>query len=122
DLFGQSGHPVRTTLAEMGPLLLSRLMELTPAQEGVMNIAFRVSDEEGLPLLDLKDLQSLLVWVGQNRATLSLRYGNVSPQSIGAIQRQLMVLENQGGAQLFGEPALDLHDLMHVGADGRGQI
>lgn len=122
DLFGQSGHPVRTTLAEMGPLLLSRLMELTPAQEGIMNIAFRVSDEEGLPLLDLKDLQSLLVWVGQNRAALSLRYGNVSPQSIGAIQRQLMVLENQGGAQLFGEPALDLHDLMHVGADGRGQI
>lgn len=122
DLFGQSGHPVRTTLAEMGPLLLSRLMELTPAQEGIMNIAFRVSDEEGLPLLDLKDLQSLLVWVGENRAALSLRYGNVSSQSVGAIQRQLLVLENQGGTQLFGEPALELADLMHIGADGRGQI
>ncbi len=122
DLFGVAGHPVRTTLAEMGPLLLSRLMELSEAQEGIMNIAFRVADEEGMPLLDLKDLQSLLVWVGENRDTLSLRYGNVSVQSVGAIQRQLMVLENQGGTQLFGEPALDLADLMHVGADGRGQI
>ncbi|MEI4262357.1 helicase HerA-like domain-containing protein [Roseovarius sp. D0-M9] len=122
DLFGQDGHPVRTTLAEMGPLLLSRLMELSEAQEGIMNIAFRVADEEGMPLLDLKDLQALLVWVGENREALSLRYGNVAPQSVGAIQRQLMVLENQGGAQLFGEPALDLADLMHVGADGRGQI
>ena len=122
DLFGEVGHPVRTTLAEMGPLLLSRLMELSEAQEGIMNIAFRVADEEGMPLLDLKDLQALLVWVGENRDALSLRYGNVSPQSVGAIQRQLMVLENQGAAQLFGEPALDLQDLMHVGADGRGQI
>jgi hypothetical protein len=122
DLFGQQGHPVRTTVAEMGPLLLSRLMELSEAQEGIMNIAFRVADEQGMPLLDLKDLQALLVWVGENRDTLSLRYGNVSPQSVGAIQRQLMVLENQGGTQLFGEPALDLSDLMHVGADGRGQI
>ncbi|MFX0544581.1 helicase HerA-like domain-containing protein [Roseovarius sp. S1116L3] len=122
DLFGQQGHPVRTTLAEMGPLLLSRLMELSEAQEGIMNIAFRVADEEGMPLLDLKDLQALLVWVGENRDALSLRYGNVSTQSVGAIQRQLMVLENQGGAQLFGEPALELADLMHVGADGRGQI
>ena len=122
DLFGQKGHPVRTTLAEMGPLLLSRLMELSAAQEGIMNIAFRVADEQGMPLLDLKDLQSLLVWVGQNREALSLRYGNVSIASVGAIQRQLMVLENQGGTHLFGEPALDLADLMHVGADGRGQI
>ncbi|MEB8386192.1 DUF853 family protein [Rhodobacteraceae bacterium KMM 6894] len=122
DLLGQQGHPVRTTVAEMGPLLLSRLMELSEAQEGIMNIAFRVADEQGMPLLDLKDLQALLVWVGENRDTLSLRYGNVAPQSVGAIQRQLMVLENQGGTQLFGEPALDLADLMHVGADGRGQI
>ncbi|WP_113912809.1 helicase HerA-like domain-containing protein [Roseovarius dicentrarchi] len=122
DLFGQQGHPVRTTLADMGPLLLSRLMDLSAAQEGIMNIAFRVADEEGMPLLDLKDLQALLVWVGENRAALSLRYGNVSTASVGAIQRQLMVLENQGGTQLFGEPALDLADLMHVGADGRGQI
>ncbi|PVA11522.1 ATP-binding protein [Pelagivirga sediminicola] len=122
DLFGAQGHPVRTTLAEMGPLLLSRLMALSDAQEGILNIAFRVADEEGMPLLDLKDLQALLVWIGENRDTLSLRYGNVSVASVGAIQRQLMVLENQGAAQLFGEPALDLADLMHVGADGRGQI
>jgi DNA helicase HerA-like ATPase len=122
DLFGDQGHPVRTTVAEMGPLLLSRLLQLTEAQEGVMNIAFRVSDEEGLPLLDLKDLQALLVWVGENRDSLSMRYGNISPQSVGAIQRQLLVLENQGGAGFFGEPALDLADLMSVAPDGRGQI
>ncbi|MDY6860540.1 MAG: helicase HerA-like domain-containing protein [Pseudomonadota bacterium] len=122
DLFGEQGHPVRTTVAEMGPLLLSRLLELSEAQEGVLNIAFRVSDEQGLPLLDLKDLQALLVWVGENRGDLSLRYGNVSTASIGAIQRRLLVLENQGGALLFGEPALDLADLMQCDADGRGRI
>ncbi len=122
DLFGQQGHPVRATLAEMGPLLLSRLMELSDAQEGVMNIAFRVADEQGLPLLDLRDLQALLVWVGQNASDLSLRYGNVSPQSVGAIQRALLVLENQGGAAFFSEPALQLADLMRQAPDGRGQI
>ena len=122
DLFGEQGHPVRTTVSEMGPLMLSRLMNLTDAQEGVLNIAFRVSDEEGLPLLDLKDLQALLVWVGENGKDLSMRYGNVSTASVGAIQRALLVLENQGGTMFFGEPALDLDDLMRVGADGRGQI
>lgn len=122
DLFGEQGHPVRATLADMGPLLLSRLMELSDAQEGVMNIAFRVADEQGLPLLDLKDLQALLVWVGQNASELSLRYGNVSPQSVGAIQRALLVLENQGAAAFFSEPALDLNDLMRLAPDGRGQI
>ncbi len=122
DMFGTDGHPVRTTVAEMGPLLLSRLLELTEAQEGVLNIAFRVADEQGLVLCDLKDLQSLLVWVGEARADLALRYGNISVASIGAIQRRLLVLENQGGAAFFGEPALDLADLMHVAADGRGQI
>ncbi len=122
DLFGEQGHPVRATVAEMGPLLLSRLMQLSEAQEGVMNIAFRVADEQGLPLLDLKDLQSLLVWVGENSGDLSLRYGNVSAQSVGAIQRSLLVLENQGGTQFFAEPALDLDDLMSVAPDGRGQI
>ncbi|MEO9864367.1 MAG: helicase HerA-like domain-containing protein [Yoonia sp.] len=122
DLFGKQGHPIRATVAEMGPLLLSRLMELTDVQEGVMNVAFRVADEEGLPLLDLKDLQALLVWVGQNASDLSLRYGNVSTSSVGAIQRQLLVLENQGGSALFGEPALDLHDLMRTDTDGRGMI
>ena len=122
DLFGQKGHPVRTTVAEMGPLLLARLLELTEAQEGVLNIAFRVADEQGLPLLDLKDLQALLVWVGQNGKDLSLRYGNVSASSVGAIQRALLVLENQGGTGFFGEPALDLSDIMATDADGRGRI
>ncbi|MHC0052973.1 helicase HerA-like domain-containing protein [Actibacterium sp. D379-3] len=122
DLFGEQGHPIRTTVSEMGPLLISRLLELSEAQEGVLNIAFRVADEQGLALLDLKDLQSMLVWLGQNRATLSLRYGNVSTASIGAIQRRLLVLENQGGALLFGEPALDLADMMQCDANGRGRI
>ncbi|MFS4583382.1 helicase HerA-like domain-containing protein [Phaeobacter sp. C3_T13_0] len=122
DLYGQQGHPVRTTVAEMGPLLLARLLELSEAQEGILNIAFRLADEEGLALLDLKDLQALLVWVGENRSELSLRYGNVSTASIGAIQRRLLVLENQGGAQLFGEPALALSDLMRCASDGRGMI
>lgn len=122
DLFGQQGHPVRTTVTEMGPLLLSRLMDLSEAQEGILNIAFRVADEEGLPLLDLKDLQSLLVWIGENRAQLSLRYGNVSTASIGAIQRRLLVLENQGGTKLFGEPALELADLMRVDENGQGVV
>ncbi|MYM53944.1 helicase HerA-like domain-containing protein [Thalassovita mangrovi] len=122
DLFGEQGHPVRTTVAEMGPLLISRLLELSEAQEGILNIAFRLADEQGLPLLDLKDLQALLVWVGENRAELSLRYGNISVQSVGAIQRRLLVLENQGGAKLFGEPALELADLMRTDLDGRGRI
>lgn len=122
DLFGKQGHPVRTTVSEMGPLLIARLLELSEAQEGILNIAFRLADEEGLPLLDLKDLQALLVWIGESRKDLSLRYGNVSVQSIGAIQRRLMVLENQGAAQFFGEPALDLQDLMRVDEAGRGQI
>ncbi len=122
DLFGEQGHPVRTTVAEMGPLLLARLLELSEAQEGILNIAFRLSDEEGLALLDLKDLQALLVWIGENRADLSLRYGNISTASIGAIQRRLLVLENQGGTQLFGEPALELADLMRADAQGRGVV
>ncbi|WP_394182026.1 helicase HerA-like domain-containing protein [Yoonia maritima] len=121
DLFGEKGHPIRATVAEMGPLLLARLMGLTDVQEGVLNVAFRVADEEGLPLLDLKDLQALLVWVGQNAKELSLRYGNVASSSVGAIQRELLVLENQGGSSLFGEPALDLADMMRK-RDGRGEI
>lgn len=122
DLFGDQGHPVRTTVAEMGPLLLARLLELTEAQEGILNIAFRVADEDGLPLLDLKDLQALLVWIGENRGELSLRYGNVSVASVGAIQRRLLVLENQGGTKLFGEPALDLADLMRTDDAGKGSV
>ncbi len=122
DLFGEQGHPVRTTVSEMGPLLISRLLELTEAQEGILNIAFRMADEEGLPLLDLKDLQSMLVWLGENAASLSLRYGNIAVASVGAIQRRLLVLENQGASAFFGEPALDLADLMRVAPDGRGVI
>jgi DNA helicase HerA-like ATPase len=122
DLFGAKGHPVRATVAEMGPLLLARLLDLTDVQEGVLNVAFRVADKDGLALLDLKDLQALLVWVGQNAKELSLRYGNVGASSVGAIQRALLVLENQGGAALFGEPALDLADMMRLRDDGRGEI
>lgn len=122
DLFGQSGHPVRTTVAQMGPLLLARLLDLTEAQEGVINICFRVADEQGMALLDLKDLQALLVWTGENARDLALRYGNVSTASIGAIQRRLLVLENQGGVQLFGEPALELSDIMAVDSAGQGRV
>lgn len=122
DIFGETGHPVRATVAEMGPLLLSRLLQLSDVQEGVLNIIFRVADEEGLALLDLEDLQALLVWCGQNARDLTLRYGNVSTASIGAIQRALLILENQGGALLFGEPALDLSDLMRVDPQGRGMV
>ena len=122
DIWGVRGHPVRTTPAEMGPLLLSRLMGLTDAQEGVLNIAFRVADEEGLALLDLKDLQAMLVWVGQNAKDLSLKYGNVSTASVGAIQRALMVLENEGGNLLFGEPALELADMMRLDEKGQGMV
>ncbi|GFE66835.1 helicase HerA-like domain-containing protein [Litoreibacter roseus] len=122
DLYGEQGHPVRTTVSEMGPLLFARLLELSEAQEGILNIAFRVADEEGLPLLDLKDLQSLLVWIGENAKKLALRYGFVSSQSVGAIQRRLLVLENQGASEFFGEPALDLEDMFLTDADGRGRI
>jgi len=122
DLFGEQGHPVRTTVSEMGPLLLGQLLGLSEAQEGILNIAFRVADEDGMALLDLKDLQALLVWIGENAKDLSLRYGNVSTSSVGAIQRRLLVLENQGGTKLFGEPALALSDLMRTDSDGRGMI
>ena len=122
DLFGEQGHPIRATVAEMGPLLLSRLLELTEPQEGVLNVAFRLADEEELPLLDLKDLQALLTFIAENDSAVSARYGLVSTTSIGAIQRRLLVLENQGAAQMFGEPALELADLMRVDAQGRGVV
>lgn len=122
DMFATHGHPIRATVAEMGPLLLSRLLELTEAQEGVLNVAFRLADEEKLPLLDLKDLQALLTFIADNAKDISARYGLVSGASIGAIQRRLLVLENQGAAQMFGEPALELGDLMRCAPDGRGII
>ncbi len=122
DLYGKQGHPVRTTVAEMGPLLLSRLLELTEPQEGVMNVAFRIADDEGLPMYDLKDLRAMLTFIAENATDISATYGLVSTSSIGAIQRRLLVLENQGGDNLFGEPALDLADMMTVDKDGRGRI
>ncbi|KQZ16419.1 ATP-binding protein [Mesorhizobium sp. Root552] len=122
DLFGEQGHPIRATVSEMGPLLLSRLMNLTEAQEGVMNIAFRIADEEGLLLLDMKDLQALLANLAERAEEIGARYGNVTKPSVGAIQRSLLVLEQQGGNHFFGEPALRIADLMRTTRDGRGAI
>ena len=122
DIFGEKGHPVRTTISEMGPLLLSRLLELSDAQEGVLNIAFRMADEQGMLLLDLKDLQALLVWLGENASEIGLQYGNISKASIGAIQRRLIVLENQGALQFFGEPTLNLDDMIATTPGGQGRI
>jgi DNA helicase HerA-like ATPase len=122
DLFGEKGHPIRATVSEMGPMLLSRLFELNDVQEGVLSIAFRVADEEGLLLLDLADLRAVLAHVGENAKAIGLKYGNVAPASIGALQRELLTLEDQGGGHFFGEPALKLEDLMRVGGDGRGQV
>ena len=122
DVFGDQGHPIRATVAEMGPLLLARLLELSEPQEGVLNIAFRLADEEQLPLLDLKDLRALLSFIAENSQEIGQRYGLVADASVGAIQRQLLILENQGAAHMFGEPALDLADLMRCDAQGRGMI
>jgi DNA helicase HerA-like ATPase len=122
DLFGEQGHPIRATVSEMGPLLLSRMLELNDVQEGVLSVAFRVADEEGLLLLDLKDLQAVLGFVGDNAADISSRYGAVAKASLAAIRRKLLVLEDQGAASFFGEPALALSDLMRVDGSGRGHV
>lgn len=122
DLFGEKGHPIRTTISEMGPLLLSRLMDCTDSQEGVINIAFRIADEEGLLLLDLKDFRALLMHMNERRKELSARYGSVNSQSIGSIQRKLLVLEQQHADLFFGEPALAINNIMRTTADGRGAI
>jgi DNA helicase HerA-like ATPase len=122
DVFGEQGHPVRATVSEMGPLLLSRMMDLNDVQEGVLNIAFRVADEQGLLLLDMKDLRAILAYIAEHAAELTTQYGNVSKQTVGTIQRQLLVLENQGGAKFFGEPALALKDFMRTDRDGRGMV
>ncbi len=122
DLYGQQGHPIRTTVSEMGPLLLARLMDLNETQEGVLNIAFRYADEEGLLLLDLGDLQAMLAYCAENADMLSARYGNVTKASVGTIQRQLLSLDSQGGAAFFGEPALDINDFLEVDDKGRGYI
>lgn len=122
DLFGAQGHPIRTTVSEMGPLLLARLMDLTEAQEGVLTIAFHVADQDGLLLLDLDDLQAMLAHCAERAAELTTSYGNVSKASVGAIQRALLQLRTQGGDQFFGEPALDLADLIATDAQGRGIV
>ncbi|HYI42854.1 MAG TPA: helicase HerA-like domain-containing protein [Sphingomicrobium sp.] len=122
DLFGSQGHPVRTTISEMGPLLLARLMSLNEVQEGVLTIAFEVADKEGLTLLDLDDLQSMLSEVGQRAEELTLQYGNVSKQSVGAIQRSLLQLRAQGGEHFFGEPALEIADLLGTDDNGKGLV
>jgi DNA helicase HerA-like ATPase len=139
DLFGEQGHPIRATVTEMGPLLLARLLDLNEVQEGVLNVAFKIADDEGLPLLDFKDLRAILDAISplegkkaQAEGTgstlldkvkqITAQYGNVTKQSVGTIQRQLLVLENQGGKEFFGEPALDLKDFMRTDRDGRGYI
>jgi DNA helicase HerA-like ATPase len=122
DVFGAEGHPVRATITEMGPLLLTRAMDLNDTQEGILNIAVRIADEQGLALVDLKDLRAILGYLAEHAAELRTQYGNVSAASVGTIQRQLLVLENQGAAQFFGEPALKIEDLMRKDRDGRGFI
>jgi DNA helicase HerA-like ATPase len=122
DLHGEGGHPVRATVTEMGPVLLSSMLELNDTQEGVLSLAFRVADEEGLALLDLKDLRALLVSVAERRQELSAEYGNVSSASVAAIQRRLLQLEDQGAARFFGEPKLDVMDFLARGRDGRGVV
>ncbi len=122
DLFGEQGHPIRTTISDLGPLMLSRLLDLNETQEGVLNVVFRCAEDEGLPLLDLKDLRAMLTEVANKATSLSVSYGNVSAASVGAIQRRLLILENQGGDMLFGEPALKLEDMIQVGRNGEGQV
>ena len=122
DIFGEVGHPVRVTVSSMGPTLLARLLGLTEIQTGVLNIVFRVADDNGLLLLDLKDLRAMLQFVGENRAEFTVEYGNVSAASIGAIQRALLAFEQEGGEQFFGEPELDIMDWMHTDENGRGII
>jgi DNA helicase HerA-like ATPase len=122
DVFGQSGHPVRATISEMGPLLLARLLQLNDTQAGVLNLAFRIADENGLLLLDEKDLRAMLQYVGDNAAAFTTKYGNISTASIGAIQRNLLALESQGADKFFAEPALNLDDFIQTDPQGRGYI
>lgn len=122
DLFGNSGHPIRTTISEMGPLLLSALLELNDTQEGILHIAFRIADEQGLLLLDLEDLRALLRFVADNAKLFSKQYGNISSASVAAIQRRLLVLDEQGAEHFFGEPALELADIQRVDFSGKGVI
>ena len=114
DLYGKNGHPIRTTISEMGPLLLANLLELNDTQEGVLYACFKIADDQGLLLLDLKDLRALLAYIADNAKQFQKDYGNISATSAAAIQRALLVLEQQGAENFFGEPALKLEDLMQV--------
>ena len=122
DVYGETGHPIRSTVSQMGPLLLSRMLGLNETQSGVMNIVFRIADRENMLLLGIKDLKAMLKYVGEHARDYTLDYGNVSVASIGAIQRAVAVLEDQGGDRFFGEPALNMEDWMEVDEDGRGNI
>ena len=122
DVFGEQGHPVRATISEMGPLLLGRMLNLNDIQQGVLSLTFKIADDNGLLLLDLKDLRAMIQFVGDNAKQFTTTYGNISAATIGAIQRGLLELEQQGGDKLFGEPALDLDDLMQTDAKGCGMI
>lgn len=122
DVFGEKGHPVRATVSEMGPLLLGRMLNLNDVQEGVLNIAFHVADQEGLLLVDLKDLQAALKYVAEHASEIGTQYGNVAPATIGTIQRALLTLQTQGAEHFFGEPALQLSDFMRTDANGKGYV
>ena len=122
DLYGEQGHPIRTTVSEMGPLLLARLLDLNETQQGVLDIVFRFADEQGLLLLDLEDLQAMLAHAAEHASELSGNYGNVTKASVGTIQRQLLSLESQGGALFFGEPALEIADFIRTDEQGRGIV
>ncbi len=122
DVFGEKGHPVRTTMTEIGPMMLARILDLNETQEGILNIAFRVADENGLLLLDIKDLRRMLQFVNENRKELSMEYGNITRQSVSAIMRSLLTLEDAGGDKFFGEPAMDVKDWMQTSYDGKGFI
>ena len=122
DVFGEQGHPVRTTISEMGPLLISRILNLNEIQSGVLTLVFKIADDSGLLLLDLKDLRAMAQFVGDHAEEFQTRYGNISAASIGAIQRNLLALQEQGGDKFFGEPALNLQDLMQTDSTGKGII
>ena len=122
DLFGQQGHPIRTTISEIGPLLLARMLNLNDTQEGVLSVVFRIADDQGLLLIDFKDLKAMLTYVSENAADLKAEYGNLSPASLGAIQRNLLALGDQGGEQFFGEPSLNILDFIQTDSNGHGYI
>ena len=122
DLFGQQGHPIRTTISEIGPLLLAQMLNLNDTQEGVLSAVFRIADDQGLLLIDFKDLKAMLTYVSENAAELKAEYGNLSPASIGAIQRNLLALADQGGEQFFGEPSLNILDFIQTDSKGQGYI